>query len=301
LNKYKFPVPKQRVIGRIRKEFPFLAWKRYRLIDRGWDHFVIVLDGKIVFRTPKDVRYRRELKNEIGLLSYLKKKVKVGIPDYKYVCLDRTLAGYDLVPGRELTVARFRGLTAREKGTAARQLARFITALHSTPRSVLKKYHVQRDDPRKRWSKYARDMKRMLYPRMRRAESDAVTRFLDEQKRESARRIPFSLVHRDISGVHILWEKKERRINIIDFSDRVDSDPAYDFVGLFEYGFEFARKVFRLYRGPKDDRMLYRASLYHKSMPLLYMMASLRGDPCSFRKNYDLFRQNFMSRPGRAP
>lgn len=254
---------------------------------------MIILDEKIVFRTPKHARYRYELKNEIGLLTYLKKKVDIGIPEYKYIARDRTLAGYDIVPGKELTTARFRGLTKQEKGVVSRQLARFITVLHATPKSVLKKHHVRADDLQKRYTTYVRDIKRLVYPLLRKKEIEAIVPYLNELKNELDRKFPRTLVHRDLSDIHILWEKGNKQINIIDFSDRLYGDPAVDFTGLLKYGTKFVRQVYRLYQGTKDDYLLARAKLYYKRMPLLLMMAAQRGDPCTFKQGYGLFRRRF--------
>jgi aminoglycoside phosphotransferase (APT) family kinase protein len=252
---------------------------------------VIILDEKIVFRMPKDARYRYELKNEIGLLAYLRKKIDIGIPEYKYIARDRTLAGYDIVPGKELTTAVFLGLTKREKRMVSRQLARFITVLHATPKSVLKKYHVRTDDLQKRSATYVREMKRVLYPRLSKKEIKAITLLLDELKDELDRKFPRTLVHRDLSDIHILWDERNKRINIIDFSDRLHGDPAVDFIGLHKYGTGFVRQVYRRYQGTKDDHLLTRARLYYRRMPLLLMMAALRGDPCTYRESYELFRR----------
>lgn len=257
---------------------------------------MIILDEKIVFRTPKDARYRYELKNEIGLLTYLKKKVDISIPEYKYIARDRTLAGYDIVPGKELTTARFRGLTKYEKGVVSRQLARFITVLHATPKSVLIKNHVRADDLQKRHTTYVQDIKRLVYPRLCKKEIKAITLLLDELKIELDRKFPRTLVHRDLSDIHILWDKRNNQINIIDFSDRLYGDPAVDFTGLLKYGTKFVRQVYRLYQGTKDNHLLTRAKLYYKRMPLLRMMAALRGDPCSYQQSYEMFRQRFKRR-----
>lgn len=254
---------------------------------------MIILDEKIVFRTPKDARYRDELKNEISLLAYLKKKVDIGIPEYTYIARDRTLAGYNIVPGKELTTARFSGLTKYEKDVVSRQLARFITVLHATPKSVLKKHHVRADDIQKRHTTYVRDIKRLVYPRLRKKEIKAIILLLDELKIELDRKFPRTLVHRDLSDIHILWDKRNKQVNIVDFSDRLYGDPAVDFTGLLKYGTGFVRQVYRLYQGTKDDYLLTRAKLYYKRMPLLLMMAALRGDPCTFKQGYEMFRRRF--------
>jgi len=233
------------------------------------------------------------LKSEIGLLAYLKKKVDVGIPDYTYISRDQSLAGYDIVPGKELTLARFQRLTKEEKETIARQLARFITTLHAIPKSVLKKCHVCTDDFQRRIATLRRDIKVLLYPRLSKREIKTISLFLNELKNEMGREFSRALVHQDLGDIHILWDRKNKQINIIDFSDRSYGDPAIDFTGLLDYGTAFTRRVYRLYKGIKDERMLIRAKLYYKRMPLWLMMDALRGDPCTFKQGYEMFRRRF--------
>jgi aminoglycoside phosphotransferase (APT) family kinase protein len=44
---------------------------------------------------------------------------------------------------------------------------------------------------------------------------------------------------RALTGEHILWDAKNKQINIIDFSDRAFGDPASDFTGSLEYSLNF--------------------------------------------------------------
>ena len=57
------------LVKRIRKEFPELEWDRYRYIDDGAEHEVIILDERWVFRIPWG--YQDKLTNEIACLNYL--------------------------------------------------------------------------------------------------------------------------------------------------------------------------------------------------------------------------------------
>ncbi len=95
------------LIQRIKDEFPELSWNRYRYVDTGWDHEVIILDEHLVFRIPRG--YQDELTNEIRFLNYLKSRVEIGIPVYKYVSKDECLAGYPFLYGEELSA---KGLSA---------------------------------------------------------------------------------------------------------------------------------------------------------------------------------------------
>ncbi|MGA9388069.1 MAG: aminoglycoside phosphotransferase family protein [Candidatus Bathyarchaeia archaeon] len=283
------------LLRRIREEFPEIKWKNCRYLTHGWDHIIIILDGKMVFRTPKDSRYKNELKNEIQLLHCLKKKVKVGIPEYNHVSRDRSLAGYNMLMGRELTASRFRRLNASEKEIVAKQLAEFITALHATPKSVIKKFHVKSDNQLKLHKELVRDTKKLLFPRLRKKDVQLIEQYFVELKTALDHNFTNALVHNDLAGEHILWDAKNKQINIIDFSDRAFGDPASDFTGFLEYGLKFTKHVFDLYGGKKDDYMLNRSQLYFKRIPLYVMKDSLQGFPCTFEQGYKMFKKRFKA------
>ncbi len=280
-------------LQKIKEEFPEIEWKTYRYLTHGWDHVIIILDENLVFRAPKDSRYRNELKNEIQLLHYLRKKVNVGIPEYIYVSKDKSFAGYNLVRGQELTASRFQQLSLTEKESAAHQLAEFITTLHATPKSILKKCHVKTQDQEKMYEELVQNTKNLLYPRLCDKYIQFIEEYFEELKTALNRTYPCALVHNDLTGEHILWDAQRGQINIIDFSDRSYGDPAIDFTGLREYGTTFTNRVFDLYGGKKDEQMLYRSELYFKRVPLYIMTDALLGYPCTFEEGYKILKERF--------
>jgi aminoglycoside 2''-phosphotransferase len=282
-------------LRRIREEFPEIRWKNYRYLSHGWDHVIVILDEKTVFRAPKDLQYRSELENETQLLHYLKKKVKVGIPEYNYISRDQSFAGYNMLMGQELTPSRFRQLNTSEKEIVAKQLAKFITALHSTPKSAIQRFHVKSDNQQKLYKELIRDTKKILYPRLRKSDVQLIEQYFNELKNALDYTFPNTLVHNDLTGEHILWDVKNKQINIIDFSDRSFSDPASDFAGLLEYSLRFTKRVFDLYRCKKDEHMLSRSQLYFKRIPLYIMKDSLQGFPCTFEQGYKMFNNRFTA------
>jgi aminoglycoside phosphotransferase (APT) family kinase protein len=229
------------------------------------------------------------------LLHCLKKKVKVGIPEYNYVSRDKALAGYNVLMGRELTASRFRRLNASEKEIVAKRLAEFIMALHATPKSVIKKYHVKSGNQQKLYKQLVRDTEKLLFPRLRKKDVQLVEQYFVELKTALNHNFTSALVHNDLTGEHILWDAKTKQINIIDFSDRTFGDPASDFTGFLEYGFKFTKHIFDLYGRKKDDYMLNRSQLYFKRIPLYIMKDSLQGFPCTFEQGYKMFERRFKA------
>ncbi|MEM3730245.1 MAG: aminoglycoside phosphotransferase family protein [Candidatus Bathyarchaeia archaeon] len=284
----------KQLLSKIKAEFPEIKWKRHRVITQGWDYYIVILDENIVFRFPKrpsDLRFR--LYDEVCLLRYLRNKVDVGVPEYTHVFRDKSAAGYKLLSGVELKPYQYKRLLPDEKEMIARKIANFLSVLHATPKTIIKKCSVPTEKYVKRYNELVYDVKRLLFPRFSKDEVELIERYFEELKMAMGRKHPKVLVYNDLTWEHILWDKEKQQINIIDFGDCVLGDPAVDFAGLWEYGLDFTRKVFDFYDGEKDEHMLYRSQLYFKRIPLFLMKGSLQGWPCTFEDGYKMFRQCF--------
>ena len=279
-------------LRRLREEFPDVTWTSHRYLTHGWDHAVLILDEALVFRAPKAQAYRGGLANEAKLLRYLQPRVEVGIPDYVYESADGSFAGYRLLAGRELDAATFGRLSEVEKERIAEQLAAFLTALHATPKSVARECGVPEQDPRKDHADLVRGTEALVLPRLAQHEVQVIRAFLTELAAELKPTRPTALVHGDLDGGHILWEKTEQ-VNIIDFSDRSIGDPALDFAALLAYGHGFTELVLKHYRESRDEGILRRAELYFRRMPVETMTDALHGYPCTFEEGYAEFRARF--------
>lgn len=281
------------LLQKIKREFTEVKWEHHHFITHGWDHLVIVLDNEIIFRAPKDVPkdLQSELYDEIQLLHYLKKKVKVGIPEYNYVSKDKSLAGYKMLSGRELKPSQYKRFTASEKEKFARQMADFLTSLHATPKSIISKYHVRTDNFEKQHKRLVCNTKKFLFPRLNKKEVQVIEKYFDKLKAALGHKFERVLLHNDLTWEHILWDKQ--KVNIIDFSDRSYGDPASDFAGLWEFGSKLTSRVYELYRGKKDETLLYRSHLYFKRIPLFVMKDAIDGYPCTFKEGYEMFKKRF--------
>lgn len=287
---------KEDIIHKIRQEFPKIKLINFRHVTHGLDHCIAVIDNKIVFRMPREDKYRKELPHEIALLNYLKKRVRVGIPKYSFVSKDKTLAGYDLLAGKELTVSRFKRLTVSEKEIIAKQLASFFTVLHKTQSKFIKKFHI-RTRPKSwlkvRHKKLINSTKSILLSHLSKEEGKLIQNYFVELNNLSNQDYRHALIHGDIKPEHILWDHKKKKVNIIDFSDRVFDDPARDFTWLHAYGQKFVKDVFVLYKGHKDDHFFQRSLLYYKELPLYIMKNALQEKSERFMEGYKMFKKRF--------
>lgn len=280
------------LLQQIKDEFPQVEWNTYRVLTHGCDHVVIVFDEKLIFRFPKDKEYKEEFSNEIQLLKFLNERVKVGIPEYTFVSKDKSLAGYEMLNGQELKPSQYKRFTSEEKEKFAKQMADFLTDLHSTPDSAISKFNINTDNPSTDYKELVKNTEKFLFPRLNKNEVFAIQSYLDQLKTVLDQSNYSSvLTHSDLTWEHILWDKT--KVNIIDFSDRTFGDPAIDFAGLWEYGQKLVNRVYEQYKGKKDDQLLHRSQLYFKRIPLFKMTGAPDGYPCTFKEGYEMFRKRY--------
>lgn len=277
----------QELLERIHREFPALAWGRYGHISAGWDHDVILLDDKLVFRFPKSKEYLALLKDEVGLLGFLGGKVRTRIPNYTYVAKDSSFAGYEFISGDPLTKSEFATLSSLYKEAVAAQLADFFTVLHTISAAELAPYSIPHRVP------FAYDLEKLskqyLELHLTKDDYSYILQLQEELREAGLAEGELAVIHGDISPKHILWDKKTERIGLIDFSDRRIDDPALDFTELYFYGPEFVEQVYSRYQGKRDKVFLDRAKLYFKRTGAYLLIDSLRGGKVEFQEARQVF------------
>jgi len=277
------------LLKRIKYEFPKISWNNYEFLNHGWDHEVIILDNKLVFRFPNSSKYLSAFKDEVNLLNYLVTKTKTKIPNYKYVVSDYSFAGYEIIPGTELSEELFQLLTIEEKQKIAEQLAEFLTAIHTVNVNELSRFNIATADMVSEAKKLRKQVNKFLQGVLTKDEYAQVLQILEEVDVIVNKPLPVALIHNDISSSHIIWDSVSKTVGIIDFSDRCLSDPAYDFMELFLYGKVFAEQVFGMYEGLKDEEFLHRAWVYLKRLGVYILVDSFINDKITYKKAKTLF------------
>lgn len=270
------------LLERIHAEFPDLSWSTHRYLNNGWDHEVIILDEKLVFRFPNSPEYLKLLEDEVALLGFLDTKVNIKIPQYEFVAADHSFAGYPLIRGSELTESIFAGMSEQDRASIASQFAGFFTALHTIDVPVLEKYHVSRETPFEYEIKNLSE--KYLKPQLTAEEYQKVERVIAEFEQINIDELPKALIHNDLSPKHILWDAENQSVGIIDFSDRCIADPALDFAGLYSYNSVFVEQVYALYEGFKDPEFLNRAKTYQRQVGVFMLADSFRTQKISFEE-----------------
>ncbi len=284
---------KRKLLSKIHKEFPKIKWEKAEHNAEGWDHYVIILDDKYVFRFPRTKKYLDVLKNEILLLSYLKDKVNITIPEYIYIAKDKSFAGYILIPGIQLKKKVFEPLPDKTKNIIAKQIADFLSSLHKVSHNAVKKYKTKTVDAKKKYKDLILNTYKYIFPRISKKDQLLIDDYLKEFK--NYLKVPKKvLTHNDLYSKHILLGGNKKSISgIIDFSDRRIDDPARDFSELWDYGEKFVLETYRNYKGSKDKNFLERSMMYYKRIPLWTMISPFEGGRGKFKKGYKAFQLLF--------
>ena len=281
-------------LKKIAREFPDLELNRVKHLTHGFDHDVIIIGKTAVFRFPRTGLYARKLKNELALLRYLSHQVSIVIPNYEYRPKRGDFAGYAYIEGRELSPSFARALDPRDKTSLTKQLAVFLTELHLLNRRIARTCRAENVDEIKGLTNLERGLAKSVLPRLSSAEVELIRRYFDDSRILLGTAQARVLVHNDLTPDNMFWHQADRQLAVIDFSDFIFSDPAKDFAGLYEFGADFVKTVYRKYEGPKDRQLLARARAYYSKVPLQLMLLSSKNTNHDFSKAFALFRRRLM-------
>ncbi len=275
------------LLVRIKTAFPEITWQNFKYLDEGWDHEVVILDDKTVFRFPGDDEYLGLLKSEIKVLKKLKPLLKINIPGYTLIAQDESFAGYPIVPGITLSKEVFENLNIDDRNSIAKQLSQTISTLHTFgkedfPEVVITDMPAWQQEMKDYTAKYLTNILStddMAYAQ------ETITK-VDEILRHQ---LHLTFIHGDIYSRHLLWDAHTKTLGLIDFSDMNIGDPAFDFAELYEYGADFVDEVYRHYKGQKDSTFLNRAKTYGKWVGIFMMT-----DHFMYHKTtFEIARQTF--------
>lgn len=281
-----------KLLKKIRKEFPDLKWKEAKFTDMNWDFDVAILEDKYIFRFPRSADSQEKLKMEIGLLKYLNKKISLAIPNYLYVAKDLSFAGYNLINGVSVSKERHSKLSTKEKVFMAKQLAYFLNDLHSIPLGIARKCGVVEENDLEEYENFKAEVVKYLFPKLKKQEIEDVKNFLEILKEIYPIKKKV-LAHGDLARNNFLMINGKVS-GIIDFSDMTINDPALDFNDLWDYGEDFVKSVYAKYKN-KDKNLIYRSKLYYKKNCLRLMIIALKYDlsPLSYKDAHKLFGEIF--------
>ena len=222
------------LVGRIRREFPDLAFAQATWNDTGEDHAVVLLDDRWVFRFPRTPEAAALGAAERRLLAALGAASPLAVPRYDHVSRAGDFGGYRMIAGQPLTEAAFAALPRVAQERVLGQIGDFLRVLHALPPELV----AGGPDAEgaagfaNRYAKRRQSLSGALGPDL----LGVADRFYQALPSAVATRRE-AVIHRDFSEDHILLHPREGRLaGVIDFTDAALGDPAFDFASLWAHG-----------------------------------------------------------------
>ena len=281
-----FPAPRpddvRRCVEEGRRQFPTLPWDAARDCSAGWDNFVLDVGARWIFRFPRASENVPQLEREIRLLPVLRRHLSVRIPTFEFVGrreggITGPFVGYSRLPGEPLVRTEY---TERDVLSIGAALEALLAQLGAVPPAELESIGLPRF-PAKEWRGWYEERnteweKTLLgdlpndLARKVRADGEA---FVDNRENFSFEPL---LIHRDLSGDHILWDGNQVT-GIIDWGDATLGDPAFDLVGLEFLGPVWMERLARTRERAMGPRWRERVAFYQRRSSQIGARAALNA------------------------
>lgn len=257
-------------ISLIQHNFSQIAIRTALPITRGWDSFVLEVNGELIFRFPMRDDVIVYLQKEMTLLPVLEQALSTPIPHFEYIGHGDAGYPYAFVGYRKLNGVALEdeSITPEQLARLAPALATFLSELHRLPVAQAVQAGVEEHTPeqwRDRYRERYIDLKVRVFPLLDaelRAKSERLWEdFLDDR---AIFAFQPALTHCDLACEHILCDPEHSFLTgVIDWGDATIGDPALDFVGLhWRHGKEFTERVLVGYQGIVDARFWRRMDFY---------------------------------------
>lgn len=262
---------------RIRKIAPEVVITSISLNCEGMLNNVIIVNGEMVFRFPKNEYSIKHLKDEAKILQLLKTHITLEIPSPFYES-DDCLA-YHLIHGETLRRDMLMRLPDGNQQMIANQLAQFFKELHGIPINEISDFEVPMADALMKYEGWLNAYQRIrdkvfpyLMPHVR---EWATLHFESHLADKSNFEYELKMVDTDIPPYHIMFDERQKRINgIIDFGCAGLGDPAIDLgVIIYHYGESFVSKFYQVY--PEAQNYLKRARFYAGAHELRWLLTGI--------------------------
>ncbi|MFD0669889.1 phosphotransferase family protein [Cohnella sp. GCM10027633] len=248
------------------------------VITEGSANIVLVVEsGKPwIFRFPRDDNPTapRQMKREQWILPRLMNRVPY-IPQVSIVS-ERPIPyiGYPKINGTQLLPAYFSKLQEEKRERLAKDLARFLSTLHSfQAEAYFPQENTRPSFVKRKWENKLNVIKELVFPDLNDSQRDWTLRLFDSfLSNDKHFEFHCRFIHGDLKPQHILVDERTKQLTgVIDLGLMMD-DPALDF-GYLGFGSSFQNKLLKHYKGFQDETFPDRILFYKKTIPfygLLY-------------------------------
>ncbi len=256
-----------------RAAWPDGPLRRFRTVEDGWDHRVLVADDRVVVRFPRRADVAARVDREVRVLGVLRRHLTTPIPEIRIVGRLDEPPGWPFVAYRRLAGTPL-SRVPRTRWVRSRPLARFVGELLEELRRVpTRGLRVAGAEPARRsaWVReYRRRQREFLElpapAELRDRVGRAFAQYFAADRRARFRPIA---THRDLGPDHILWDAgSEVPTGVIDWDDACVGDPAFDLTGLASLPPRDLASWAAARRGPSDPTFDERLRFYRRIAPI---------------------------------
>lgn len=272
----------------IKKKFPDIKQGRITFLNDGWDHYVYVIDNKTAFRFPRTAEYGQKDEIETNFFKAFTSQSPIRIQNMELFTDSETgirYQMYDFIQGERFTKELAKTLSTEELSYIAKELGKFLTALHSYPVSEARNLHMDEIvsplDYLDYWEGYLKnDIETNMFMHFSIEEQtwikDIFQGYITAVRKQS---YEVKVTHFDLAPEHILIDTETKKISgVIDFSLRI-SDPAYDFSYFDRYGEDFLQTVIANYPLRLTDQTFFlRRKFYSARLGFSFLSQAMERD-----------------------
>jgi aminoglycoside 2''-phosphotransferase len=256
---------------------------------------VLVINDEIIFRFPRFPDGIESILREVHILSRIRGRVTLPIPDPIYTSQDtcmvgKVFMGYRMLPGEPLWRETFQSLVDETQGRLAVQLANFLRELHSIPVGQLGTDLPIQDGPEE-WANFYAEIRQHLFPLMRPDACEWVKKHFETYlNTTSLHTYQPVLRHGDFGTSNILYDQAAQAISgVIDFGGAGLGDPALDIAAISCFGESLLARFSCVYL--EIDSLLERARFYMGTFALQEALHGFKkGDKEAFESGMALYK-----------
>jgi aminoglycoside phosphotransferase (APT) family kinase protein len=205
---------------------------RIGVSEMGWTSRVYIVDGgKVVFKFPRNAKYREECKQEVAVLKLLKgRQFNLRIPVLNWITEDNSYFGYYGVEGKPLGEI-IDGLNKQQKEDVGTQLGDFIKQLHRI-RDYGEIKAQTLDEQAKEYQDWFRKDRGLLKDYFSESELKTIDDFFEnEVPKNMTGSGELVFCHGDLDYRNTLINS-DNQVGVIDFGDARLYDRSQDFRGM---------------------------------------------------------------------
>ncbi|MGP8233657.1 MAG: phosphotransferase family protein [Methylovirgula sp.] len=122
----------------ILRDFPSLASAEFKLIGDGWDSAAVDVDGKLIFKFPRNKAARLALRREAAILAVARPVISLAVPDLRLHEGPSLFSSHVKLKGRQIEGEDYADLPEAARQRLGEDLARFYAELHGLDRTQTK-------------------------------------------------------------------------------------------------------------------------------------------------------------------